>query len=602
MRTDKFQANKILNIFLAALCLAIIVFLFVRVFYGIEITDEAFYVSDAIWMLRGNIPYALNNYFAGTGGGFLLIPFLFIYQLIVPELEGVFLFSRIVFLIFHIAAIGCDFLILKKHFRLSGALLYAALLLPLFPAGIINFSYNTVPQDIFILVALVLYDTVEKQVSEKGDSIKLLATGFISGIGIFAHPVYLVAVAVFIVLIIVRSQKGIKIKNAVMYILGGICDIICTLVPIIIQVGFRKLIDGLKPLVLKLYPKGAPSDFGLLQRIKAIVKDSWQVALLPILVLILIGIIFLIIKKFRKNPIKKESLFYIGVSVSALILILYDLIQQNGWNDVNMIGIFAIVCIVILAIFGVYKRHIILAYLGIYPILFSVLMIVVSDSKSYMSRFFAVLPALFICFLIFMEANNIPVRVFTVISALAIVLIFGYNLYSNPYREESLNKLDTRIEKGIYKDIYSTAQKAEDIVELEFYLNTIILANDSFAFRDCVPCGYLMIHNGNMCDMTTWDCMQYHYSSSNAPALLFDYYKRKDDIPDTIVYVNFGRDSQLSIDRSDYLYNDFIDSYYILEEDLVFNDTFTRMIVYRNNGSFDNNYEYWIRNYNIYYD
>ena len=81
-------------------CILTAIAMFIRVFYGTELTDEAYYVSDALTMMHGNVYYAYNNYSYGTGGVFMMIPFLFLYELFVPNDAGIFLYTRICFILF----------------------------------------------------------------------------------------------------------------------------------------------------------------------------------------------------------------------------------------------------------------------------------------------------------------------------------------------------------------------------------------------------------------------------------------------------------------------------------------------------------------------
>ena len=127
-----------------------------KAFFGTELTDEAYYVADALGMLRGNFPYVYNDFSLGTGSAFLLIPPLWIYEMLVPDGEGVFLFSRISFLAFHLACIAGIYLLLKRHVRRLNAMLFALILIPFINQGIMNYSYNTIPAILFCLVALLL--------------------------------------------------------------------------------------------------------------------------------------------------------------------------------------------------------------------------------------------------------------------------------------------------------------------------------------------------------------------------------------------------------------------------------------------------------------
>ena len=157
-------------------------------------------------------------------------------------------------------------------------------------------------------------------------------------------------------------------------------------------------------------------------------------------------------------------------------------------------------------------------------------------------------------------------------------------------------KLDCRVESGVYQGLYTTESRANDLPELEEYLNTVVSQDEYYCFRDNVPCGYLMVRQGQMCESATWDIMQYSYGL-NTPAPLFDYYMRRGTVPDKIIYVDFGRDDHLSIEDENFRYNDFVNAYYELVEEVALNGTFRRVLVYQYNGTFDGDFSYWIDTY-----
>ena len=68
-------------------------------------------------------------------------------------------------------------------------------------------------------------------------------------------------------------------------------------------------------------------------------------------------------------------------------------------------------------------------------------------------------------------------------------------------------------------------------------------------------------------------------------------------VPDKIIYIDYGIDRQLSIDDNAYRYNDWVNKYYYLLDEVNLNDTFTHVKVYQYNGTFDGNYQWWIDNY-----
>lgn len=115
-------------------CGCITALMIYRAFFGTALVDEAYYVSDALAMMHGNLPYAYN-WFAGCGMDFLLIPFLFVYECFVPDLEGVFLFSRICFVFFRLAILGYSFTVFRKHLKKIHGLLLVGIVIPFYGGG-----------------------------------------------------------------------------------------------------------------------------------------------------------------------------------------------------------------------------------------------------------------------------------------------------------------------------------------------------------------------------------------------------------------------------------------------------------------------------------
>jgi hypothetical protein len=189
------------------------------------------------------------------------------------------------------------------------------------------------------------------------------------------------------------------------------------------------------------------------------------------------------------------------------------------------------------------------------------------------------------------------VKYTAVLISIACILVQGFNLYAHPYREARIRDMTQRVNCGVYKGLYTTPASAEDVQQLESFLNTVIGKDDYYAFRDNAPCGYLMTHSGKMCDASSWDILQYTYGH-NTPSKLFDYYKRRGAVPDVIVYLDYGRDEILSVDDHEYRYNDFLNKYYRLTDNCRLNETFQEIKVFRYSGGFDGDYDTWICRYN----
>ncbi|MBP5157984.1 MAG: hypothetical protein ILP18_08965, partial [Treponema sp.] len=228
----------------AAVCALAAAAMFVRLLYGTELTDEAYYVSDALTAMHGNFYYAYNNA-VGTGCGLLMIPFLFVYELLVPSGEGIFLYSRICYLAFWCAVmlIGCR--ILMKDFKKTHALLVTAFMIAFAGGiGIYNFSYNTVPCALSYISGLVIYDALEH--GGRYVRLRLALVGFLMGIALVGHIGSGIIIASFAVVIIARSRDvRTGAVNLACCLAGGILQLLVVTVPVIVQAGLPTFMAGL---------------------------------------------------------------------------------------------------------------------------------------------------------------------------------------------------------------------------------------------------------------------------------------------------------------------------------------------------------------------
>lgn len=595
VRVQKILHFTIYEAIIAAGCIFAATFMVIRVFYGTELTDEAFYVSDALTMMHGNVYYAYNNYSYGTGGVFLMIPFLFIYEIFVPDNAGVFLYTRICYMFFWYTIMILGYRILKKDFKKSSALLVTGFMITYAGGGgTYNFSYNTVPCALAYITGLTIYDAIEHE--NKFSRVKLIVSGFMMGIAVLGHLGYAVAVVSFMVVILIRT-KGLKEKarNILYCTIGGIAEIFVVTVPIILQTSLSKLIAGIDN-KLHPYPTETMYQGTALDKIAAVIEAYKQY--IPYLIFVFVFVFFFFIRFLRENKkrLTKKGYVILAASVAMFLLTTHFCMMQIRTNSaiVNWYwGFSASIGIVFLLCMLEFRKYPVILYLGLYPIVFAFVSIMSIDSSTSTGRFTVAVPAMAIYFLILHNEEIKFTNAIVTVSVIGCILSMGINNYRYVYRDEHIAVLDHKVEYGVYKGIYTTQARAYDLPELEKYLNSIVDENEYYAFRDNVPAGYLMMHTGIMCDKATWDCMNYSYHK-NAPSNLYEFYQRRGAFPQKYIYVDYGRDENLSIEDEDYKFNEFIYNYYKKTADFKLNDTFYHIIVFEYEGGFNGDFDYWI--------
>lgn len=566
-------------------CIFSSVLMFVRAFFGTEFTDEAYTVSDALTVIHGNIPFTYNNSMIAVGMAFIPSIFYKIYELFVPDLEGIFLYSRLTFILFRFCIIAAIYFLLREEVNRKCRLMIAGILIPFVGSSVFiqNWGYNATATYIILLTVFVLYNTLQQRRTGLKQYVRLFVCGFLTAIGVFAHPVYVVAVCVFVFLVFMNTEKEERWKAVLLYCAGGILEIFIVLVPIVLQSGLDKFLYGIETMLIG-GPEGYIKDtvFERAAYVVSLIRPGW----------ILLGsgtiLTYFICKKFirleEKESIKRKYwILAVGCSI-LLCLIYYIIVIQNDFY------IFAgSVCVgVFLLLIPTYKRWSSLSwYLGIYSIAFIIIMTITTLTGD---RLYYCVPMLIPVLIILFHQKSKIFSYIAVLISIIVILLQGYTDFMDVYRDDMITNLTTRVESGVYKGIYTTADRAKDVVELEQYLNENIRKEESVSFRDNAPVAYLM-RSTNICDVRTWDTMQYSYECDD-PTIMYRYYKNKEQIPDVIAYIDFGRDKVMSIENSAdvFQYNDFVNKYYYLDKKDFKNDTF-RVLIYRNNGTFDNNFD-----------
>lgn len=579
---------------LAAMFL-IAVLLLVRAFFGVDITDESFYISDALAMLHGNLPYALNNFFIASGYAFLPLPLLALYERLIPNCAGIVLFTRLCFLTFHFSCVFATVHVLKRHVGCMSARLFGCCLLPCISYRIFNFNYNSIPLVLLCVVAVLIYDAVERQ--GRGAYAALFFAGFLSAVSVFANPAYACAVLLNLLFIPLFSKKGEKLANLLLYMGGGILEILVVFIPLLLQTSSKLLWEGFEGVLTQKFPREEKSTLSTIRKIKSLGKIGLREMMGFAVALLVVPLIRSYARKMGKKPPDRHSLFLLWITVGYYLLLSAFLIEERNFDSLCKIGLAGVggLFLILLTKYGRHTR--LLLFLALYPLPFA-LMEVFLTSGTPLNRFFSCLPAFFCMLLILRECEFQPVRELATVCVVLCVLLQGFYLFSAPYRDSPLLELNTRVESGVYKGLFTDRERAEALQEMEEYLNGVVEQTDLYAFRDCFPSGYLMVHQGKMCDISSWDVLQYSYGL-NTPARLFDYYRRSDSIPSVIIYVNYGRDKILSAEDDRVRYNDFLDAYYVLEDERFSRGLFSHIMVFRYAGGFDGDYESWINAYNF---
>lgn len=127
--------------------------------------------------------------------------------------------------------------------------------------------------------------------------------------------------------------------------------------------------------------------------------------------------------------------------------------------------------------------------------------------------------------------------------SLALLLLFlaaSFALYSLGVqyayvcRDGALPALTCRVERGVYRGLYTTPERAEALQNLEEQLDARVSPGEAVLFADLMPMVYLMT-DGLPCTPTSWDPCHYRYGFQD-DNLYQSYFQKTGRVPDKIFY------------------------------------------------------------------
>ncbi len=173
----------------------------VQIFFAPVSNDEAFYLTIPQRLLNGDA-FFVQEWHLSQLSGLVLMPFLFLYRLIVPSQTGILLAFRFIYLVVHAVIAYALFAKLRKYG--VGAMLASIVYLLYTPVGIPALSYNTIGLGALVLVCVLLI--------EHNDTRYPVISGILIGI-LLSLAVLCCPHLVFVYIIYSAVVLFLKIKN-----------------------------------------------------------------------------------------------------------------------------------------------------------------------------------------------------------------------------------------------------------------------------------------------------------------------------------------------------------------------------------------------------
>lgn len=225
---------NIKNILTVTISVALFLLAYVRIYFGVDFADEAFYISQAYTFVLGNKPL-IDEYSLAQFAALLIYPLIKIFTVIVSSDTGIMLFTRqVCFLLFSLLA-GFVFNTFKKQLTWQFALIVSLVCIIFTPLNIISLSYNLL--GILFLTAGLLwaYRSVR---DDKDKQRNLFLTGLCLGLSAFSYVTFsFEGGLVFLILWFFHAKRDIQ------YFVYGVIPVLILLGCILTVLGFRNLIN-----------------------------------------------------------------------------------------------------------------------------------------------------------------------------------------------------------------------------------------------------------------------------------------------------------------------------------------------------------------------
>ncbi len=572
--------KKFENTFLILFTLAITSVCLFRNFFGVELTDEIFYVSESYLMSSGATPFG-DSFFVSAFQMFLA-PFVSLYSYFVGNNEGILLFARIISYVTVLSVIYFIYRLIKPHVAKTPLVLSLCVVIPFAPYSLVTLSYNGIAAIMIFLSSALLVKSLFLD-GKSGDKYIILAGCFFS-FAVAAYPITLITgFFVGIVLLIIKKKREALIFLSSMALFG----ILLILILVIRTGGILEFVEGLNS-TITYAQKTSIIKKSIIDRF----KDVFMFAFIParlFFIFLLISSIFIFIVKYINFKLLKTKFIFSSEFVkevllwafiaSAILQLVYSLGIINTISDPGIMAripnfTFSLGAVIIYAVFVNKSRSICSKLLFPLVITFIHYLVVINSSGATGSKDFILQYSAGISIIILYYAikdfkgedylkNVIEgrfIKLLFVFFACLLTIVYCNYRYEYVYREGNIKTLTYMADEGIYKGIFTSYSVAENLIALENELNVITSEEETVLFLDCVPFAYLMVESTPFTP-STWDLMAYSYGYNDA-SVMMDYFDIKDDIPDKIIYIDTGRDELLSIDFESYEFNAFVNENY----------------------------------------
>ena len=488
---------------------------YVRLYYGVDFTDESFYTAVPYRFVLGARPLIDETNVVPQTPGVILYPFIALWEWLVG-LDGIVLYARHLHLLFSSAVALALFISLRRILRdsfISAVLAGAAI--AFVPFGIHGLSYNTFSAGFFaagcFLGATWLYGAGHRT---------LVAAGATHGLAIFTYPTFVLPVACFFVVLYLTSRPR-SLRSLTPALLPAAIGALATVtffvhrgVGTIHEIARRNAEIG-----------GQGGGIGEVGEIVSFVSTSFTHKYLAVLLLVAAAGL----RALRPGAALLPLLLLPFVALPT------DLGTSASANEfVTNAGLLAPGVFLLVRKNVAGRRMLTVVWL---PAAVGGMTTALTSANGGINVAIGFFPAMIVTGALLCLALQQPfarVSPLDIAPAVALVLIGVALQYLSVYRDAGMRHLPALVNDGAYAGLYTTREKRAFLTALDRDLQAVSGSSCRIVFYDTFPAGYLLGH-GRSATNATWLVDVEESQEAAYQHVLLAYYQRQGRLPDIVV-------------------------------------------------------------------
>ena len=527
---EKIRKIKLEHAFIFVCMICLLAVFVNRLTLGIETSDEAYYAATGYRFMQGNVPFG-DMWETSAGDAYLMAPFLFIRSLFTDSTEGIFLYLRLCFLPVCFFGAWAAYVFTKIDIDREFAFLLGLFFFFFAPFQLYNFSYNNLSYVFIGITSFLILAGIRKD-----RKLYLFLSGTAMALAVLSYPtmIYQCVIMAVIIPLIVRWKKSIQ--YLFLYAAGGITTALPVMIHLAVSEGFGNVIGNLG---IILSTNAAPSlsvDRIFECILSAIVYLGAPFAKMK-LPFLLFWLVFIGCGLFKRTKLISKYLILLypilcasyaaGTGVQAVMNFVFPMVLLGptaillSANPLSML------------------RKCSLEW-GVSMLIYFITVISTTGgaSNAMSGAIIAAVVSMKLVIETFSEEPPVRFRRLCVYTLLFILVICEVCLfYAGTYREPPCRSLTEKVDSGVFKGIYTTAERKQHIQDLESVLSQAEDKGETVMvlYHSCYA--YLML---DMVPKTpsTWGCFDYQAYGYDNQSLFMHYLSVPDNVPENILIID----------------------------------------------------------------